>query len=365
MEAGTRAPIAGLVCRRGKYLEIDPLFQPGTSLLVTREGVKPRPGDLVLYTYSHGRRGKVLEVIGEKGRLPDVLQALLHDRLIQRGFDSRVLAEAGEVATREQQVDARRVDLRDLFTFTVDPQEAQDFDDALSFRPSTYGVTVFVHIADVSYYVSEGGAIDREALRRGTSVYVPGGVEPMLPPLLSAGVCSLQPGVERKAVTVEMELDDAARVKKVQFYRSLIRSDRRLDYEELEEIFQGDSAPDPELAPDRGPVADPELAAVLALARPLARTIRRNRFARGSLRVVSSEPEFQWGEPGEVTAAFPAEDLESHGFIEDYMILANEQVASYLEREHVPTVYRVHEPPDPLQVDHLLDLLAGLYLPTP
>lgn len=346
-------PIAGLVTRQGKFLEIEPLFQPGTSLLVAREGVRPSPGDLVLYTYSHGRRARVLEVLGRKGVLADVLEALLRDNRTQRGFDSRVLTEAAEVAALEQRDDAHRVDLRGLFTFTVDPEDARDFDDALSFQTSDAGVTVYVHIADVSYYVQEGGAIDTEALRRTTSVYVPGTVEPMLPPLLSNGVCSLQPDVDRKAVTVQMTLDERGNVGKVSFHRSLIRSDRRLDYAGLEEIFQGERTP------------DPELAAALGLGRPVAQTLRTNRMARGSLRITSSEPEFHWSESGDIAGVHPAEELESHHFIEDFMILANEQVATYLEREHVPTVYRVHEPPDPFLLDHLLDVLSSLDLPTP
>ena len=175
----------------------------------------------------------------------------------------------------------------------------------------------------------------------------------MLPGLLSSNVCSLQPGVDRKAVTVEMELDDGGRVRHARFYCSLIRSDRRMDYEGLEEVFQG------------GRRSDAELGAALALGRPLAQRLRQNRLDRGSLRITSTEPEFHWGADGEVVAAHPSEELESHHFIEEYMILANEQVAGHLEREHVPTVYRVHEPPDPFRVDYLFDLLSSLDVPTP
>ena len=198
------APIAGLVVRRGRNLEVEPLFQKGPSSLPTREGVKLQAGDLVLYTWAPGNKVRVVRVIGKKGVLADVIEALLLDNLIERGFSAAVLAEAVEAADLESRRDTYRVDLRDLFTFTVDPETARDFDDALSFEPGDDGVvTVFVHIADVCYYVVEGTALDEEALRRTTSVYVSTGVEPMLPPLLSSGVCSLQPGVDRKTVTVE------------------------------------------------------------------------------------------------------------------------------------------------------------------
>ena len=269
--------------RRGRNLEVEPLFQEGTPLLIGRDGVKPRAGDLVLFVYAYGRRVRILRVIGRKTVLADVLEALLLDSLGRRGFEGEVLAEAAEAAASHERRDTFRSDLRDLFTFTVDPETACDFDDALSFTAGPDGlVTVYVHIADVSYYVEEGTGLDEEALRRGTSVYVPTGVEPMLPALLSSGVCSLQPGEDRKAVTVEADVASDGRVKRVVFYRSLLRSDRRLTYEELEERFRG------------GGPADRELTEALTLGRPLAQRLREERFARGSQRITSTEPEFHY-----------------------------------------------------------------------
>ncbi len=348
-----RAVMVGAVVRRGKHLEIDPLGQPAQSLLVGREGVKPRPGDLVVFAYSHGRRARISRVVGNMEVLRDVLDALLLDRLPQRGFDAEVLAAAADSVKARTVEDAGRVDLTTLFTFTVDPATAQDFDDALSFEAVGDDIVAYVHIADVSYYVPEGGLVDQEALRRTTSVYVATGVEPMLPAVLSSDVCSLQPGAERKAVTVEITLTREAEVRSVRFYRSTILSDERLDYDQLEEIFGGARE------------ASPALADALALGRPLAEAIRTRRNRRGTLRISSTEPEFHWDEQGGVSEAHPAEELGSHHFIEDYMVLANEQVATYLEREGVPTMYRVHDAPDPFRLDHLLELLSSLDLPTP
>ena len=343
-----------MIVRRGKSLEVEPLFQPGPPLPIERAPVKPQPGDLVLFTFSYGFRARIVRVLGKSGVLNDVMEALLADSGIRRGFSQPVLAEAAKVAPLNEVSDADRVDLRGLFTFTVDPVMAQDFDDALSFVKRDDGArTVYVHIADVSYFVAEGTALDREALRRGNSVYVATGVEPMLPALLSSGVCSLRPDEDRKTVTVEMDVDDAGRVLHTRFYRSLIRSDARLDYEQVERMFGG-----------LEPVGS-DLAAPLAWGRELAQTLRRIRQAQGSLRVESTEPEFEWDEAGNVTSADPGEELESHWFIENFMVLANEQVASFLEREQVPTVYRVHDLPDPFRVDRLLDILASLGLPTP
>ncbi len=300
---------------------MEPLFQPGPPLPVERGAVRPQPGDLVLFTFSYGFRARIVRSLGKSGVMSDVMEALLADSGIRRGFGQPVLAEAAAVAPRHELSDPDRLDLRGLYTFTVDPVMAQDFDDALSFARGDDGITtVYVHIADVSYFVDEGTALDREALRRGNSVYVATGVEPMLPPLLSSGVCSLRPHEDRKTVTVEMQVDDQGRVRNTRFYRSLIRSDARLDYERVERMFRGHEPVDPDLA-------DP-----LGRGRELSQTLRRVRDERGSLRVESVEPEFEWDEDGRVVAADPGEELESHWFIEGYMVLANEQVASFLER---------------------------------
>jgi ribonuclease R len=329
------------------------LFQAGSPLLISRTGARAQPGDLVLYSLGAGRRAQIEKIVGRVDVLEDVIEALLLDTLVERGFSKRVLEEAEEAAALESRRDNGRSDLRDLFTFTVDPETARDFDDALSFEETDGHVLVYVHIADVAYYVEAETRVDREALRRATSVYVPTGVEPMLPPLLSAGVCSLQPGVDRKAVTVEMEMTLGGDLHSVRFYRSLIRSDERLNYDELEEVFQGARQ------------ITPELAQALALGRPLAQRLRENRFARGSLQISSTEPDFHWDGGGELVAAHPEKELESHHFIEDYMVLANEQVALFLERRKAPTVFRVHPLPDPFNLDRLLTILAGLELPTP
>jgi len=351
---GKSASIAGVVVRRGKSLEVEPLFQSSPGLPVERGPIRPQPGDLVLFTFSYGFKAQIVRSLGKNNVLRDILEALLTDGLVQRGFSPRVLAEAAEVAQLQSKPDPYRTDLRHLFTFTVDPAMAQDFDDALSFERTSEGATtVYVHIADVSYFVAEETALDREALRRGNSVYVPTGVEPMLPPQLSSGVCSLRPGEDRKVVTVEMDMDDSAAVRRVRFYRSLIRSDRRLDYEQLERMFKGEEE------------MDADLEASLGWGRELARRLRELRQERGSLQIDCPEPEFEWDEQGDVVSADPSEELESHWFIEGYMVLANEQVASFLERERVPTVYRVHDLPDPFHIDHLLDVLTSLGLPTP
>jgi ribonuclease R len=203
---------------------------------------------------------------------------------------------------------------------------------------------VWVHIADVAAHVRPGSHVDREAFRRATSVYVPGLVEPMLPEALSNQACSLVPHQDRLAVTVEMDFE-GAKVRRTAFHRSIIRSDRRLTYPEVDELFEG-------------PVEDP-----LAAAREVAAALAEAR--RGALAVESSEPEFDFSRAGHVTRQVASEQTESHRLIEHLMIAANEAVATLLETRKLPALYRVHERPEPARVERLVEQLASLDVPTP
>ncbi len=211
---------------------------------------------------------------------------------------------------------------------------------------------VWVHIADVSAYVAPGSLVDREAARRGTSVYVPGRVEPMLPEALSNDACSLVPGEERAAVTVELDFA-GAEVKRVSFHRSLIRSDERLDYERVDRIFAGmQAALEPWAAP-------------LAAARAVSAALHERRLAQSALELETSEPEFRFDAGGHVAESRPSEQTESHRLIEHLMIAANEQVARVLAERGVPALYRVHEQPDGESALRLVEQLASLGVATP
>ncbi|HYY05667.1 MAG TPA: ribonuclease catalytic domain-containing protein, partial [Candidatus Limnocylindria bacterium] len=198
-------------------------------------------------------------------------------------------------------------------------------------------------------YVRPGGRLEREASRRGTSVYVPGAVEPMLPEVLSTGACSLRPGEDKLAVSVEMEMNGAD-VTSVSFHRSLVRSDRRLTYGEVDELFAGRARPEE-------PWGEP-----LVIARELAAGLRERRDA---LEFGSYEPTFDFDADGDVTGVRYEEQTESHSLIEMLMVLANEQVAGYLADRRLPTLYRVHERPEPQAVTFLAEQLASLDIPTP
>jgi ribonuclease R len=349
VHGGGPAGLVGELVKRGRYLTVAPFFAPGRGVPV-ESSRDARVGDLVLVRPGRGpkQRAKVLRVLGRPDNARALIEAFMLDRGLARRFDPAVERAAREARDAGGAVDAPRRDLRGLTTFTIDPATAKDFDDAISAE----GSRVWVHIADVSAFVRPGSLIDRDAARRGTSVYVPGAVEPMLPEALSNDACSLRPHQDRLAVTVEMDFD-GPRVTRSAFYRSVIRSDERLDYDRVDRVFAG-----------REEWAEP-WAAPLRAARTVAAALQAARERHGALAVESAEPEFAFDRGGYVTGAQRAVQTESHRLIEHLMIAANEQVATLLEQRGVPALYRVHERPEPLRVERLVDQLASLGVPTP
>jgi ribonuclease R len=339
-------PMVAVLEKRGRFLVAEPVFGPGPRTAVERGGAGA--GDLVLV--GGGKRGaRVLRRLGRPDRARDVLEGLMLDRGLHRTYSRAASAEA-EASVHEPYAMGARVDLRDLATFTIDPDDAQDFDDAISARRERDGsVRMWVHIADVTAFVRPGGRLEREAYRRATSVYVPGAVEPMLPEVLSNSACSLRPGEDRLAVTVEMAMSGAD-VTSVAFHRSIVRSDRRLTYREVDELFAG-------RARAEEPWGEPP-----CTSRKRAEALRER---RDSLELGSAEPSFEFDSDGHVTGVRYEVQTESHGLIEMLMILANEQVAGYLADRRLPTLYRVHERPEPQSVTFLTEQLASLDIPTP
>jgi ribonuclease R len=367
-------PLVALLEKRGRFWTAEPLFGSDRAQGLARSSAAgrvslgarlgpgavtgARDGDIVLVHSAapSGRGGQphVARVVGRPDVARDVIEALMLDRGLVRGFHPEVEREARQARDRSAGDGGRvRKDLRRLPTFTIDPITARDFDDAVSAeRMDGGGVRIWVHIADVSAYVAEGSLVDREARRRATSVYVPGAVEPMLPEALSNDACSLLPGRDRLAVTVELELQ-GAEVRRTAFHRSLIRSDARLDYERVDRIFAG-------LEP-----ADESWHAPLRAARHAATALQHAREQSGALVLDSEEPEFSFDDRGDVDEIRGRVQTESHRLIEHLMIAANEAVARLLERRGVPCLYRVHERPDPERIERLVEQLASLGVPTP
>ncbi|HEY6397198.1 MAG TPA: RNB domain-containing ribonuclease, partial [Solirubrobacteraceae bacterium] len=311
-----------LLERRGKFLVAEPFFERGPRLVVSRDR-RANVGDLVVVRASTGRDGRergratVARRLGRPDIARDVIEAFMIDRGLRRSFDPAVEHEArasSELGRRDASATGRR-DLRSLPTFTIDPASARDFDDAISAEALHDGSwRVWVHIADVCAFVAPRSLIDREAYRRGTSVYVPGAVEPMLPRSLSDNACSLVPGEDRLTLTVELSIGPAG-VTKSAFYRSVIRSVARLDYGQVDRIFDGSGT-----AP--GPWGEG-----LAAARAAAATLAARRAAKAALAVDSEEPEFAFDKHGNVASMTAVAQTESHRLIEHLMIAANEQVA--------------------------------------
>ncbi len=349
--------VVGVLERRGRLTVVSPFFERGRPLAVEKTS-DVRPGRLVLATLGRRSRGgaRVARDLGDPANAAAVLEAHALHRGLARRFPpgvERSAAAAVERVLADDPAGGARHDLRALTTFTIDPASARDFDDAISAEPlGGARRRIWVHIADVSAYVRPGSPVDREAYLRGTSVYLPGLVEPMLPELLSNGACSLVPGEDRLAVSCEIELD-GAEVISAAFCRSVIRSDLRLDYDRVDRIIAAGEA-----------LAEP-FATALETARAAAAALAAAREQAGALAVLSSEPEFDFDRAGNVSAMRQSEQTESHRVIEQLMICANEAVARLLAARSVPTLYRVHERPAPEAAERLLAQLTSLGVPTP
>ena len=291
------------------------------------------PGDLAVVRTGRGR-ARVEQALGPSDHIENVLEALLVERGARQAFEPHNAPEPDS---------AGRIDLRDLPTYTVDPDTAKDFDDALSFRREDDGIRAWVHIADVSYFVGAGTPLDHGASERAFSTYVPGAVAPMLPHELADDLCSLRPNLDRLCVTVEIPPAGEP-----QFYRSVIRSNARLTYGQAE----------------RREVPS-DLLEQLALNDELATSLRRRRFERGALQVQTPEEVFRFDGHGGVADAWLEGEPHSHMLVEELMIVANEHVGAFLAGRRRDALYRVHERPDPQAVEHLLAKLADLGVPTP
>jgi ribonuclease R len=322
------------VGRRGRLVVGEPYFTPGVPLVLDAKGHgEIGEGELAVVRPGRGR-ARVVRGLGSAKRIENVLEALLVEQGARVEFEPHALPEPSF---------EDRVDLRGLPTYTVDPETAKDFDDALSFRREPGGIRAWVHIADVSYFVAAGTPLDHGAAERAFSTYVPGLVAPMLPYDLADDACSLRPHRDRLCVTVELPPGDGAPL----FYRSVLSSDARLTYGQAE----------------RGE-APPAILEQLALNAELAESLRARRFARGALAVSTPELAFTFAEGRVANAALEGE-AHAHMLVEELMIRTNEHVAAFLAGRNRAALYRVHERPDADSVELLLAKLADLGVPTP
>ena len=330
-----------------------------------RSQIEPTVGDKVVVRLDNWQsrhvnpEGEVIEVLGPASAPGVDVLSIIRKYHLPTEFPSDVLEQAERIP---ETVDARQIagreDLRDQFIVTIDPDDARDFDDAINVEKlANGGWQLGVHIADVAAYVEPGSALDREARLRGNSVYLPDRVIPMLPERLSNGVCSLKPQVDRLTHSVFIQFDKNGNAKSARFAKTVIRSAWRLTYKEAYAILKsqprndGFQAVAGKMAAGKlsllESVQRDQLSERLHLAWELAALLRRKRFEHGALELDFPEVKVWVDSDGKPVRLERVENDESHQLIEEFMLVANEAVARELKKRAIPTIYRVHENPDP------------------
>ena len=307
--------------------------------------------------------GRVVKRLGKPGDNNVEMQSILAEYDFPLDFPAEAEKEAERIAPPTEKDYVGRKDFRAVTTFTIDPADAKDFDDALSFRAMKNGhMEVGVHIADVSHYVKPGTAIDREAYERGTSVYLVDRTIPMLPEKLCNGVCSLRPHEDKLCFSVVMEMDSQATVLKVWMGKSVINSDYRYDYEEAQEIIETGN-----VKPEQGATGS----AILELHK-LATILREERYKDGAINFETQEVKFQLDENAKPIGVYIKESKEANWLIEEFMLLANKQVAEHVGKGNKARgkgdrpsaaktfVYRVHDEPNPEKLNTFVEFVAKL-----
>ena len=352
--------IVGTLRNHGRHLYVVPMSQTGGTAFRVDDPKGAKLGDRVVLRFASwsagddAPEGEIVDVIGPADNPSLDTEAVIRHYGLPREFPPEALAEAETVSARLAQPGEGRRDLRGEFIVTIDPKSAKDFDDAISLTRDDAGRRVLgVHIADVTHFVRPGSALDREARKRGTSVYLVDKVIPMLPEQLSNGVCSLRPDEDRLAFSVFLTLDDGGAVVARDFAKSIIRSRLRLTYEEAMAELSG--APSP-----TGKELPPEAKALLREANTLAQQVRARRFRNNALDLVIPEVRIDLAPDGRMTGISTTPQDESHQLIEEFMVLANEAVAAECAARRIPYLSRFHDAPDPEKLEELAVSLAGL-----
>lgn len=306
-------------------------------------------GDIVEVRYKKKKfRGRpdaeVVRVIAHQNQ-PATIESIMKKYKIVADFPATVLQEANKVATKKiTECMHNRVDLRELPIITIDPADARDLDDAISLIDNTDGtMTLGVHIADVSEYVKPGSALDQEAYRRGTSIYFPDRVIPMLPTQLSNGVCSLNPNEPRLTLSVMMTLDQDFNIISYNIQKTLIQTRTRFSYDEVQDILDGK--------------VNHAFRDTLLKMAAITQKIEHDRQVRGEITFNVPEPKIVLDDKGQIASVYSRPHKLSHRIIETFMIMANEVVAEHCNKLKLPFVYRIHEKPDPIKVIRFINTL--------
>lgn len=313
-----------------------------------------KPGDKVLAeltSFPKGKMvgGKIIEILGEDGDFAAEELSIIRSYDLRQEFPEEV-ESAAEAVSKQKIVPDSRKDFRDLLTITIDGDDTRDIDDAVSLEKDGDDYVLGVHIADVSHYVKLNDIVDREAYKRGTSVYFPDRVLPMLPKALSNGACSLNEGEDRYAMSCVMVFDAQGRRKSYRIYESIIKSDRRMTYNEVTSILDAEGAKDKEY---------PYIAPMLREMAKLCLIMESNRRAAGEVSLDVKEAHIYVDESGKIVIP-DYERALSHRMIEQFMVSANEAVAEFAERKKAPFLYRIHERPSPEKASLFFSFLKDL-----
>ena len=355
--------VLGVIRKSARETRVEPVDKRSRDVLIVpqaqAEGL--RDGDLVLATIERGehrygpKRGKVLETIGREDDPRAASLLAIHAHGVPTGFSDAVEAEAADQALPTLK---GREDLRDIPFITIDPADARDHDDAVyaekdEDEKNPGGWIVWVAIADVAAYVRPGSALDREARDKGNSTYFPDRVEPMLPEILSNGLCSLKQGENRACMAVRMVFDKAGRKTGHRFVRGLMRSHAKLSYEQAQDAVDG--------RPDD--VAGPILDSILKPLWSAYRTMLIGREKRSPVQIESAERRIKMTPEGQIASIERRVSLEAHRLIEEMMIQANVSAAETLEQKKTPLIYRVHDTPSQEKIFALADFLSTIGKP--
>lgn len=341
-----RTQFVGTIEMHDKFAFLIPdNLKAGTDIYISKEklnGAKQGDKALVKITVwpksSNNPYGEVVEVLGKPGSNDTEMISILCNHGIDYKFPQEVLTEAEVVGIELDvaEIEKRR-DFRDITTFTIDPVDAKDFDDALSFKRLKNGnIEIGVHIADVSHYVRPGSAMDTEALKRSNSVYLVDRVVPMLPEQLSNMACSLRPKEDKYSFSAVFEMDEMGKVHNEWFGKTVIHSNRRFSYEEAQEIIEG---------------KDGDYKDEILVLDKIAKILRKKRLNHGALSIESEEMRFKLDEKGHPIEVMIKTSKDAHKLIEEFMLLANKHVAMFIAaprkgRDPIPFVFRVHDKPD-------------------
>lgn len=312
--------------------------------------------------------GEVVDVLGKMGENDVEMHAILAQYGLPYKYPKHVEEAANRISGEITENDYKeREDFRSVTTFTIDPKDAKDFDDALSIKPLGKGLwEVGVHIADVSHYVTEGSVIDKEAVKRATSVYLVDRTIPMLPERLCNFICSLRPNEEKLAYSVVFDMDEEAKVKRWRLVHTVIKSDRRFAYEEVQEILEKNGVQEGtgEPAPPAGKNGyTGEYATELVILDLLAKKLRKARFKNGAVKFDREEMRFETDEKGKPIRCYFKKAKDANKLIEEFMLLANRTVAESIGKvkkgEKAKTLpYRIHDMPDPTKLEMLREFIV-------